>query len=250
MLDNVFMNIIMFTNEILFIGEIVMNKGFTLAEVLITLGIIGVVAALTLPSLITQHRRTEYSARLKKFYSTMEQAIRMSEMENGEITDWGRSGDSQTDDEGDYDFEENGKITKEFFIDYLSPYFKYTSITDGKNIIDEDGEKGGEDTTVHFADGSSISLFNGGCIDIIFDTNDSSHPNKSGRDQFRYLFCFDKSGRIGHCGNENKVFCTYGLNNTSSRSTILNSCKTNTAYCSRLLQIDGWEFKKDYPHRL
>lgn len=38
--------------------------GFTLAEVLITLGIIGVVAALTLPSLITSYKRQEASARL------------------------------------------------------------------------------------------------------------------------------------------------------------------------------------------
>ncbi len=33
-----------------------MKKAFTLAEVLITLGIIGVVAALTLPSLITNYK--------------------------------------------------------------------------------------------------------------------------------------------------------------------------------------------------
>ena len=32
------------------------QKGFTLAEVLITLGIIGVVAALTLPALIQNHK--------------------------------------------------------------------------------------------------------------------------------------------------------------------------------------------------
>lgn len=72
-----------------------MNKGFTLAEVLITLGIIGVVAALTMPALIANSRKTEYSSRLKKFNSTMEQAIRMSELDNGQISDWVRSGDSQ-----------------------------------------------------------------------------------------------------------------------------------------------------------
>ena len=107
-----------------------------------------------------------------------------------------------------------------------------------------------ENTTIHLADGSTISLFNGSCIDVIFDTNGNVPPNESARDQFRFLFCLNKTDQIGHCGKENKVFCTYGLNNTSSRATILNTCKTNTAYCSRLLQIDGWEFKKDYPHRL
>ena len=45
-----------------------MKKGFTLAEVLITLGIIGVVAALTLPSLITNYRKKQTVAQLKKVY--------------------------------------------------------------------------------------------------------------------------------------------------------------------------------------
>ncbi len=40
--------------------------GFTLAEVLITLGIIGVVAAMTLPSLIAEHRKQVYTTSLKK----------------------------------------------------------------------------------------------------------------------------------------------------------------------------------------
>ena len=39
---------------------------FTLAEVLITLGIIGVVAALTMPSLIQKHKKQETTARFKK----------------------------------------------------------------------------------------------------------------------------------------------------------------------------------------
>ena len=46
MLNNVFINIIMFKYALIFIGGNVMNKGFTLAEVLITLGIIGAVATL------------------------------------------------------------------------------------------------------------------------------------------------------------------------------------------------------------
>ena len=34
-----------------------MNKGFTLAEILITLGIVGVVAAITLPTIIMNYKR-------------------------------------------------------------------------------------------------------------------------------------------------------------------------------------------------
>ena len=47
------------------------NLGFTLAEVLITLGIIGVVVALTMPSLIANYQKQETIARLKKVYSTI-----------------------------------------------------------------------------------------------------------------------------------------------------------------------------------
>ena len=49
--------------------RIIMNnfrkKAFTLAEVLITLGIIGVVAALTMPSLIAHHRKVATASKLK-----------------------------------------------------------------------------------------------------------------------------------------------------------------------------------------
>lgn len=55
---------------------------FTLAEVLITLGIIGVVAALTIPSLMTKYHRMTVETKLKKFYSTMNQAIKLSEEDN------------------------------------------------------------------------------------------------------------------------------------------------------------------------
>ena len=65
------------------------NKtAFTLAEVLITLGIIGIVAALTLPALNQQYKRQEVETRLQKFYSTMNQALKQSELDNGDFTTW------------------------------------------------------------------------------------------------------------------------------------------------------------------
>ena len=50
---------------------------FTLAEVLITLGIIGVVAALTLPSVVTKFQQKSFSTAFKKEYSTLNNAINM-----------------------------------------------------------------------------------------------------------------------------------------------------------------------------
>lgn len=55
-------------------------KAFTLAEGLITLGIIGVVAALTLPILIQNYKKSEFETRFEKAASTVQQAVlRMSD---------------------------------------------------------------------------------------------------------------------------------------------------------------------------
>lgn len=61
-----------------------MNKfAFTLAEVLITLGIIGVVAALTLPTLINDTKGKELEAQLKVGYSIISQGLKNMQAENG-----------------------------------------------------------------------------------------------------------------------------------------------------------------------
>ena len=57
--------------------------GFTLAEVLITLGIIGVVAAMTIPNLIANTRSSQYRSAFKKAVSTLSQAARMSQAQYG-----------------------------------------------------------------------------------------------------------------------------------------------------------------------
>lgn len=57
--------------------------GFTLAEVLITLGIIGVVAAMTLPALVNNAKNKELEAALRKNYSIIQQALQMYQAEHG-----------------------------------------------------------------------------------------------------------------------------------------------------------------------
>ena len=60
------------------------RKGaFTLAEVLITLGIIGVVAALTLPALIQKYQDQVLENQLKKMYSTISQGIQKAMADDG-----------------------------------------------------------------------------------------------------------------------------------------------------------------------
>ena len=59
-------------------------NGFTLAEVLITIGIIGVAASMTLPSLINNSRNKQFEAGLKKNYSVISQAFDMYQAKNEE----------------------------------------------------------------------------------------------------------------------------------------------------------------------
>ena len=60
-----------------------MKKGFTLAEVLITLAIIGVVAALTIPSVIVRTQQQEFKTAAKKAHSVLSQAVQLTEVKDG-----------------------------------------------------------------------------------------------------------------------------------------------------------------------
>ena len=62
---------------------------FTLAEVLITLGIIGIVIAMTLPSLIGRYQEKVTVTQLKKAYSILSQAFQQMIADEGEINNWG-----------------------------------------------------------------------------------------------------------------------------------------------------------------
>ena len=89
------------------------KKGFTLAEVLITLGVIGVVAAITLPPVITNYQKKNFGIRAEKAYTTLYQAIKMSEAQNGELSEWNFNLSN--------DKFQNGKL---FIEKYIQPYVK------------------------------------------------------------------------------------------------------------------------------
>ena len=56
--------------------------GFTLAEVLITLGIIGVVAAITIPGLIANYKAQRLRSQFLKSYSTVQQVFKQMEADD------------------------------------------------------------------------------------------------------------------------------------------------------------------------
>ena len=62
------------------------NTAFTLAETLITLGIIGVVAAMTIPNLITEHQKRATVTKLQRAISVINQAYRLAYDDVGEAS--------------------------------------------------------------------------------------------------------------------------------------------------------------------
>lgn len=120
-----------------------MSKGFTLAEVLITLGVIGIIAALTLPSLISKYRERQVVSQVKVAYSIFDQAFRRAIGENGPIESWGLSDLTATSDVGVDDEGNNYRIinyvndaniqTSKILFEAISPYLKLVkSCKDGE----------------------------------------------------------------------------------------------------------------------
>jgi len=69
-------------------NKIKTKSAFTLAEVLITLVIIGVVAALIIPTAVSKYREQQTIQSLKTTYSSFAQAIKLAESNNGPIETW------------------------------------------------------------------------------------------------------------------------------------------------------------------
>ena len=61
------------------------KKAFTLAEVLITIGIIGIVAAMTLPIVVMKYQRAQLRAQLNKSYSIMQSALQKMQVDMGVV---------------------------------------------------------------------------------------------------------------------------------------------------------------------
>ena len=231
-----------------------MKKGFTLAEVLITLGIIGIVAAMTIPTLISKYQKKQVVSQLKKEYTTLAQAVQLSTIDNGEITSW-RLGENQT-----------GEAAAEFMNTYLVPYMKVAKAPEVYGEGNWDGTRYylGKTTAnsytakharMYLSDGASITTAVTNTdseknLYLYIDINGDKDPNRFGKDIFYYIIGVksdDKNsvGRVLPAGyNKTREEIT---ENTSSNK---NGCAPSSSfgyYCAQLIMMDGWEIKDDYP---
>lgn len=193
------------------------KHAFTLAEVLITLGIIGVVAALTLPALIQNHRNKELQTGLKKGYSILSQALELYQAQNGERI-------------------KEGNVGHRKLKNLIMPYFKtvkdcaygteLSSCIPNNSYIDEDKQKPSvyktfngktslwmdqfDDGQFIIADGMLVLIENTDRrpnLYISIDVNGyGKKPNRLGQDLF--MFQIDSKGALRPMGMENTQFHT------------------------------------------
>ena len=181
------------------------RAAFTLAEVLITLGIIGVVAAMTMPSLIQKHREKVTVTRLKKVYSTLSQALVAAINENGTPDLW---------DSYQYEDEEESEDTiTRFAVKNLVKQLKiakdcgYESkgcfVAGGYKNLAGSAERDFENLNNRYyklvlADGTLLAIEGYGANsvaddnrnygEIWVDINGKAGPNTSGKDLFLFLY--------------------------------------------------------------
>lgn len=216
-------------------------RGFTLAEVLITLGIIGVVAAMTLPALIGKYRANVTLTKLQKFLLTMQQAQLRSIVDNGEVDSW---------DWVPYGGESNNEIVLAWFNKYWAPYLNNISIADRNVIKDNELVDGG--ITFILGDGSvaNMSGFSGGYIHVHLYTNYKTFVNESavhGVDDFTFGFNITNSKRFNTYGSQQKDY--EELKNNPNYGCYTKNATNGNAYCARLLQANGWRVPDDYPYK-
>ena len=215
--------------------------GFTLAEVLITLGIIGIVAAMTLPTLFGNIQKRQTVSRLQKVYAELKQAVKISSDENGDPSGW------------DY------TLTNEEFIKrYFAPYLKISVVNVDHTYTDLEGHLQRYSRSNHpnfiTMSGAFVMFYHtpryGAHNHLLVDINGKTPPNRMGKDVFAFTFedenlitftQYYRTGSFNHnglIGSGTSGQCSY-----TARGGVFGA----GSYCSRLIEVDGWKIADDYP---
>ena len=224
------------------------KKAFTLAEILITLGIIGVVAAMTMPVLIENYKKKQTVTQLKKIYSALQQSIQLSQNNYGDFCNW-----------------DWGLTSEDFFKRYLSSNFSVLkNCGNGEGCWNTDGgfqlngnkyseapsfTSNGLASKLSLMDGTFVALIkqDNNHIHIHVDLNGDKRPNVYGKDIFvMTLTSKDFSDGIHNIPVAGLYMYGHGI--TRDRVISAGCAKNRTGFtCGELILMDSWDIKNDYP---
>ncbi len=239
--------------------------GFTLAEVLITLGIIGIVSAMTIPTLINNYQKKVTVTRLQQTYAILNQALKLSQVDNGFMDTW------------KYPTEQSFETMETFVKKYILPYVKVgktceksetndclrteTYFLDGKHSDPAGNQSSDSAYRFILQNGVAVTLYPsdaGSLISITVDINASAKPNTYGKDIFRMVMPYRVPYEyitVGKINQYGVFFLGHGFDKTTIKNglygTAYNCTKTNSyrvgVTCGELIRLDGWQIKDDYP---
>ncbi len=236
------------------------KRAFTLAEVLITLGVIGVIAAVTLPTLIHNYKKSVVETKVKKTYALIANAVRMSEAKYGEIAEWDTC-----------DIDSSYECSQQILEKYVFPELKIDKICGQENeeecwtppsslsgIKGALGANTSNKVTAVMNNGMALCAWAGGQltvphIQIWFDIDGSKKgKNVFGADVFGVNLLYKasdthKSG-IWMRGLHLKNVDEDALRNMADQGCS-NEINHNLAgySCGGLIQLNNWKIPDDYP---
>ena len=219
-------------------------RAFTLAEVLITLGVIGVVAAITMPMLIQNHQKHVTENRLKKSFSTLNQALKMSEVENGPAKYWDL-------DLGGTEIDNSKKVAEKYIIPYLKAEYCDIGMVNLDKCAKYVGCGGGS---------QNYTLADGTMIGICAYSKDSNIiinilPIKTLKKGRKFSFAVDKEKGVllplRYVAGLSREEIKHGYKYKNESYTVACSKDSDAEYpynaCAALIYVDGWKIKDDYP---
>ena len=202
---------------------------------------------MTIPNLMTKIQKSQTETKLKRAFSVINQAYRLSYDENGDISG--------------QEFLDSGMTSYEYFNKYWAPYIKQAHIC---KVYSDCGYKSSAPWS--YINGSKVNISavlatarttfytNDGILYVIFtssrnsetgdavgssamyiDINGGASPNVMGKDVFRLRRNVDG-------GSEIKF---WGYN--KSNEQVEESCKTYGDTCGEWIKRNGWKIPKDYP---
>ena len=216
---------------------------FTLAEVLITLGIIGVVASLTLPSVVTNYQKKRTVNKLKSTYSILCNAIQMAKVDYGDDVNQWELPDGIDE-----------KASSDYFAEkYLMPYLKIAKDCNpyvARECLPTNVQY---NRTFILSNGSIISVHASREYDLRVGMNLYINGYKKKMSKGRDWFQIELGGGDGNLGLDKNDLLPYGYKVGAPRTNYTavggTSCsKTGSKdRCFALIMYDGWKISDDYP---
>ena len=237
------------------------RNAFTLAEVLITLSILGVVAAMTIPNIIHSYKKTYTETRLKQAYSILENTLELAKINNGNTGNINQI----------FDEANSAEVPADYFGEhFLKPYVSFNeeckignsnckgSYSYMYNLLAIDNQNAYQYYANNYyrlvlKNGMSIGVYKKSnyVIWLFVDINGKQNPNRYGKDVFLFSITNDNGcpNRAYDCWKTDRVYAGtissyYGIPTAETAST---KCEKEGLSCSAVIKRNGWKIPDDYP---